>query len=201
MTGRSVYRRHRLARVCGRVLTGGLALLSIWYGAMVALLAAKVSPVAINAISGYRTLYGDVAGLRHADFTTPVRVIAGLAGFTAFCFFVWVAARQLAPSDVGQQAVTIGDEDTGSTTVKARAIERLAEITARSHADVTHATGHLHDDQLDVDIDTCRPDTAADVLRSVAARVLDAVAGHELPPVTVNVTITGYEPTTQRQLS
>jgi hypothetical protein len=194
-------RPRRLARVWGRMATGALALVLIWYGAMLALLAAKLSPHTINTISGYRTVYNNVADLRHADFTTPVRLIAGLAGFVAFCFFLWLAAHHLAPGGVGQRALTIADEDDGSTTVKARVIEHLAEITARGHAEVTHATGHLHEDQLDVDIDTCRPDSAAHVLRIVAARILDALAGHELPPVTVNVTITGYEPTTQRQLS
>jgi hypothetical protein len=202
MTRRSLaHRRHRLARLCGRVLTGGLALVLIWYGAMLALLAVKVSPHTINEISGYRTLYNDAAGLRHADFTTPVRLIASVAGFIACCFFLWLAAQQLGARDLGRQQVTISEEDKGTTTVKARAIERLAEITARSHADVTHASGHLHDDQLNVEIETCQPDSAASVLRTVAARVLDALAGHELPPVTVNVTVTGYKPTARRQLS
>jgi hypothetical protein len=187
--------------VFGRVLTVGLALALIWYGAMLALLAAKASPHTINTISGYRTLYNDAAGLRHSDFTTPVRLIAGLAGFIAFCFFLWLAAQQLAPRDLGRQQVTIGDEGNGTTTVKARAIERLAEITARSHTDVTHASGHLHDDQLNVEIDMCQPDSAARVLRIVAARVIDALAGHELPQLTVNVTVTGYKPTTRRRLS
>ncbi len=39
-----------------------LALALVWYGVMVILLAAKVSPHTVNSISAYRTIYDTLAG-------------------------------------------------------------------------------------------------------------------------------------------
>ena len=64
-----------------RLLTVVLGLALVWYGLMLVLLAAKVSPHTVNAISGYRSLYDDAAALTQNDFTTTVRWIAGVAGF------------------------------------------------------------------------------------------------------------------------
>ena len=51
-------------------LTIVLALLLLWYGLMVVLLAVKVSPHTVNSLSAYRTLYNDAADLTRRDFTT-----------------------------------------------------------------------------------------------------------------------------------
>jgi hypothetical protein len=195
------WRSRWLAYLLGHLLTVALSLILIWYGAMVVLLAAKISPHTVNAISGYHGLYKDIAGLRRANFTTLVRVIAGLAGFLAFCVFLWLALQRLSVPNAGRHRLTLGEDDRGATTVEPRAIERLAEIAAQSHRDVSHATGHLGDQQISVDIDVCRADTAAQVLRAVATSIADALDSHELPALTVNVTLTGYEPTTRRQLA
>jgi len=195
------WRSRWLAYWLGYVLTVALALILIWYGAMLVLLAAKVSPHTVNDISGYRALYHDAADLRRQNFTTLVRVIAGLAGFVAFCSFLSLALQRLFPPDAIRHTVTLGEGDRGSTAIEPRAIERLAEIAARGHRDVGHATGHLRDQQITVDIDVCRADTAAQTLRAVATQIADALAVHGLPALTVNVTLTGYEPTTRRQLA
>jgi hypothetical protein len=195
------WRSRQLAAVLGDALTLALGLSLVWYGAMLALLAAKVSPHTVNDISGYRTLYNDAIGLRHHDFTTVVRVVAGLTGFLTFCLFLSLALRRLSPHRATRHDLTLDDDGSGSTIVEPRAIERLAEIAARSHRDVTGASGHLGDQEVTVNLDVSRADTAASTLRAVAASVTEALATHELPALTVNVTLTGFEPTTRRQLA
>ena len=78
-----------------RALTLVLALGLVWYGLMVVLLAVKVSPHTVNAISAYRTLYDDVAGIKASDFTTPVRFLVGIAGLIATVVFIYLALQEI----------------------------------------------------------------------------------------------------------
>ena len=89
----------------------------------------------------------------------------------------------------------------GITTVQPRAIERVAEIAARANADVTGASGRLGDEELSIGVDSRRASTVAATLRDVHERVQDELARHELPGLPVNVTLTGYDRQTRRELS
>ena len=107
-----------------RLFTVVLGLALVWYGLMLALLAIKVSPHTVNAISGYRSLYEDAATLSPSDFTAAVRWIAGVAGFLAFLLFAYLAVQELPRPYLARGEIPMTDEPTGVTVVKPHAIER-----------------------------------------------------------------------------
>ncbi len=186
-----------LVRVLMIVLSLGL----FWFGLMVVLLAVKVSPHTVNSISVYRTLYDDATSLRPSDFTTLVRFIAGFAGLIAFLLFVYLAFQELPRPYLARGDVALGEPECGKTVVKPRAIERVAELAAQGNPDVTSAAGRLGDRELTVAVGARRASTAFDTLTDVRERVTADLQRHELPSLPVNVTLTGYDRKTRRELS
>ena len=91
-------------------LTIVLALLMVWYGLMVVLLAVKVSPHTVNTLSAYRTLYDDAVGLKASDFTTLRRLIAGFAGLIAFVLFLYLAFKAWPRPYLARGDVTLGGQ-------------------------------------------------------------------------------------------
>ena len=89
------------------------ALALVWYGLMVVLLAVKVSPHTVNALSGYRTLYHDAAGLTENDFSTGVRFIAGIGGLVAFVVFLYLALQELPRPYLARGEVQLQDHEHG----------------------------------------------------------------------------------------
>ncbi len=179
------------------VLAAGL----LWYGLMVVLLAVKVSPHTVNSLSGYRTLYNDAIGLKASDFTTVRRLIAGLAGLLVFLIFVYLAFKSWPRPFLARGDVTLDESQHGSTVIQPRAVERVAELAACGNPDVTSARGRLGDEELSVGIDARRPSAVAATLHDVHERVRAELARHELPSLPVNVTLTGYDRQTRRELS
>ena len=184
-----------------RLITIVLGLALVWYGLMVILLAVKVAPHTVNSISAYRTLYNDVVGLTPSDFTTTVRLIAGFGGLLAFLLLLYLALQELPRPYLARGPLTLDDEPHGQTTAKPRAVERLAEIAARGNPTVTSASGRLGDDELNVSVETSRATLAADTLTDVRRRIKDALVHHELSDLPVNVTLTGYDRKTKRELA
>ncbi len=184
-----------------RVLTIVLALGLFWYGLMVLLLAVKVPPHTVNSLSAYRTLYNDVVGLHPSDFTTLVRFAAGAAGLLAFLLLLYVALGQLPRPYLARSETILDRQERGRTVVKPRAIERVAEFAARGNRDVASASGRLGEEQLNLDIDVRRAGSAAETLSDVRQRVSAALERHQLPTLPVNVTLTGYDRKTRRELS
>jgi hypothetical protein len=182
-------------------LTIVLAALLLWYGLMVVLLAVKVSPHTVNSLSAYRTLYNDAIDLKHSDFTTLRRLIAGFAGFLAFLVFLYLAFKAWPRPYLTRSEVTLQDDKHGTTTIEPRAIERVAELAAQGNPDVTAASGRLGDDELSVGVNARRASLAAETLRDVHQRVRSELERHDLPNLPVNVTLTGYDRQTRRELS
>ncbi len=185
--------------VRGLTILLGLAL--FWYGLMVVLGGVKVSPHTVNSLSAYRTLYHDAANLQQSDFTTLVRFIAGFAGVIAFVLFIYLAFQELPRPYLARGDVALDEHEHGQTIIKPRAIERVAELAARGNPDITSAGGRLGDHELNLSIGARRASTAADTLRDVHERVRADLARHELPSLPVNVTLTGYDRQTRRELS
>ena len=184
-----------------RALTVLLGAALLWYGLMVVLLYAKVSPHTVNSISAYRTLYHDAAGLQLSDFTTVVRVVAGLIGLFAFLAFAYLITKALPRPHLTRASVELDEPGRGRTTVRPRSIERMAEIAAHGNANVTAAAGRVGRDELTVHIGVRRASIAADTLRDVQQRIGADLKRHELPTVAVNVTLTDYDPKTRRELA
>jgi hypothetical protein len=184
-----------------RLLTVAFGAALVWYGAMVILLAVKVSPHTVNNLSAYRTLYHDIVSLHPGDFTTPVRLIAGFGGFLAFVVLVYLALQELPRPYLARGPVSLDVRPGGETVARARAIERVCEIAAHANPDVTSASGRLGDDELVVNISVARAGRAADSLTEVQERVRAALGEHDLPDLPVNVTLTGYDRATKRELA
>jgi hypothetical protein len=184
-----------------RALTLLLGAILVWYGLMVLLLAVKVSPHTVNSISAYRTLYDDAAGITAGDFTTTARLIVGVAGFLVFLACVYLAFQEFPRPYLTRSAFTVADSDRGETTINPRAVERAVEIAAAANPEVTSAAGRLGDEQLDVQVHVRSARSVAETLRDVHTRTSDALNEHGLPVMPVNVTLTGYDRQTTRELS
>jgi hypothetical protein len=182
-------------------LTIVLGLLLVWYGLMVVLLAVKVSPHTVNSLSAYRTLYHDAADLKRSDFTTLRRLIAGFAGLIAFLVFLYLAFKAWPRPYRARGEIGLEDDVHGTTTIEPRAIERVAELAACGNADVTAASGRLGDEELSVGINARHASSAAETLKDVHQRVRSELERHDLPTLPVNVTLTGYDRQTRRELS
>ena len=185
-------------RLVVRALTIVLALALIYGGAMVALLAAKVNPRTINDISAYRTLYNDAIGLRAADFTTAVSLIAGFGGLLVFLVFALLTLQALPRPYFARGRIDLPETVGGATVVRPRAVERVAEYAAQSSPQVVTAAGRLGDDELNVDVGVSDAGEATRTLAEVRRRVGEQLLRHELPPLPVNVTLTGYDRPTRR---
>lgn len=184
-----------------RALTVLLALILVWYGLMLCLLATKASPTTVNSISAYRTIYDHAAKLAAADFTTTVRLIAGFGGLLAFLILSFLALQELPRPHLTRAELDLADDEKGSLRVGPRAVERIAETAAAQQGDVSSASARLGDQELTVAIGVRRASTVADTLRSVRQRVHEAIERHDLRDLPVNVTATGYDRTTRRELS
>jgi hypothetical protein len=201
-----VFRQRIRARVSGAVFTGNLlvtviGLALIWYGLMVVLLAFKSSPSFVNDISGYRTAYDYLAGLEPSDITARVRLIAGLAGLAAFILFAFLAWKHLPRPYLARSDFLLGDEQRGTLIVEPRAVERAAEAAAREHPAVSDSAGRYHADGVAVSVHVRRGTDLAGTLRDVQSRVLDALKRHDLPPLPVSVTLTGFDRQQRRELN
>ncbi len=184
-----------------RALAIVLALGLIWYGLMVVLLAVKVSSHTVNSISAYRTIYNAAAKLGTNDFTTAVRLIAGFGGLIAFLIFIYLALQELPRPYLTRGDMELSKDEHGAIRVEPRAIERVAEVAAARNDNVTSAVGRLGDEELNVSIALRRASTVADTLRDVRQRIRSDLERHELTSLPVNVTLTGYDRKTRRELS
>jgi len=184
-----------------RALAIVLALGLIWYGLMVVLLAVKVSPHTVNSISAYRTIYNAAAKLGTNDFTTAVRLIAGFGGLIAFLIFMYLALQELPRPYLARGDMELSKDEHGTIRVEPRAIERVAEVAAARNDNVTSAVGRLGDEELNVSIALRRASTVADTLRDVRQRIRSDLERHEMTSLPVNVTLTGYDRKTRRELS
>lgn len=162
---------------------------------------AEVSPAALNAISGYRTVFDFFAGLGTEDLDTLTRVILGVAGAAALLLFALLALRELPRPRLARHPVTLAADERGAVELEPRALERAAETAAAASASVTSAAGRADDGRVAVEVVVQRPDLAADVLGEVRTRVREALERHDLPVLPVDVTLTGIDQSTGRDLA
>ena len=201
MPRQRVRERPSVLAVVGRLVPLVLALALIWYGAMLVLLAAKVSPSTVNGLSGYRTAYNYLSGLTPADVDgSGTRAILAGAGVAAFLVFGYLAFKQLPRPYLARRELTLADDARGAVVVEPRAIERMAEVAAKAHPAITNARGRYSVDDLTVDVNVRRARDLAQVLQSAQVRVVEALEQHELPPMPVNITLIGYDRRSGREL-
>lgn len=187
--------------VLGRLVTLAFALALIWYGLMTLLVAVKTDPSTVNALSGYRTVFDYLGGLRPGDIDdTQTRAILAASGVAGFLVFGYLAIKQLPRPYLARHDLELSAQDRGAITVEPRAIERLAEVAATANPAVIGARGRYGTDDLTVDVTVRRARDLAGTLRDAQVRVVRALDAHQLPAMPVNVILTGYERRQTREL-
>jgi len=194
MPRQRIRERPSVLMVVGRIVPLVLALGLVWYGLMLVLLALKVSPSTVNAISGYRTAFNYLSGLTPDDVDGGVtRAIIAGSGIAAFIVFGYLAVKQLPRPYLARRELPLAADEHGEVSVEPRAIERIAEVAASRHSAVTTARGRYSVDDLAVEVSVRRARDLATTLHDTQQRVADALEEHELPAMAVNITLTGYD--------
>jgi len=201
MPRQRVRERTSLLAVVGRLVPLVLALALIWYGAMLVLLAAKVSPSTLNGVSGYRTAYNYLSSLTPADVAGDgTRAIMAGAGIAAFLIFGLLALKQLPRPYLARRELSLADDARGEVVVEPRAIERVAEVATKAHPAITDAKARYSVDDLTVDVDVRNARDVAKILQSAQTRVVEALEQHELPAMSVNITLIGFDRRSGREV-
>jgi hypothetical protein len=190
-----------LSHIVARLLVVALALALLWYGAMVILLAFKVSPDTVDGISGYRTAYDYLTGLEPDDITSDVRLVAGLGGLAVFLLFGYLAWREIPRPYLARGDLQLSGGDRGAVDVTARAVERVAEQAALEHDGVADARGLYHDDALTLEIVARGARDVPATLSAVREQAAESLDRHDLPALPVNVTLTGLDRKNRRELA
>ena len=192
--------RNSPLRFIGRIVLILVSLILVWYGLMLFLLALKTSPDTINSISAYRDIYEDLIAIGPEDVTDDVRLITAFAGLVSFLFFGWLALKEIPKPYFTRSHLTMAPDERGSLEVGARAIERVAETAAVQNSGVSAASGRYANDDLLVNVAVKRARDTPEILRDVQRRVSEALVQHELPPLPVSVTLTGFDRQQRREL-
>lgn len=195
-------RRPALALI-GSLLVFVLACALVFYGAILVLLAFKVSASTLNGISAYQTVYDYLANLGEGDLSDKRRIAAGVAGALAFLLFGYLALKQLPRPYLARHELELelADDPRGVVTVEPRAIERVAETAALQHPALTAASGRYGDEELAVGVTVRHAKGVARTLGDVQASIVEALEQHGLPVVPIHLTLTGYESRTHRELN
>jgi hypothetical protein len=185
-----------------RLLELALALALIWYGLILAGLALDViGRDSADTYSGYRTTYDFVADLLAGRASDSERLIAGIAGLAAFLLLLTVAFKLLPRPYLARHDLELEAGDRGTVTVQPRAVERLAEGIALQHPAVASASARVGTDDLAVLLELRRARDLPDTLRTVQRSVSTGLERHGLPTVPINVTLTGYDRSSKRELN
>ena len=185
----------------GKLVLVLLALILVYYGAMLLALALKVSPETINSISLYGSAYDSLAGIAAGDIDARVRLIAGICGLVALLLFGFLAIKELPRPYLARGDLRLATGDRGVTEISPRAIERCVESAALCQRAVHSARGRYATEDVTVEVSVSRPREVPDLLRDVQRRARESLERHDLPPLPVNVTLIGFEPKQQRELS
>jgi hypothetical protein len=176
-----------------------LALALVWYGVMVILLAAKVSPHTVNSISAYRTIYETLARLRPVTGIERA-IIAGCGVVVVFLVAGYLAVRMLPRPYLARHDLELDEHGRGRTVVEPRTIERIAEAAAKRNAAVTASRGRYASDNLTVELTVDQADGLSDTLGDAQRRVAQDIESHQLPGGRVTVTLAGYDRRKGREL-
>jgi hypothetical protein len=180
--------------VLGQLVTVLIALVLTWYGLILGLMAIDVlDPDAANAVTGYRSLFDELAALADDDVDGIVRLFTGVGGLLAFLVFGWLALKQIPRPQLARGELLVTHDAGGEVTLAPRAFERAAESAALGNDAVTGAAGRYGGEDVSVDITVNRAPDVADTLRDVQRRVRHALSRHELPDVPVHVTVTKFD--------
>jgi len=190
-----------LAALAGRALVLVLAAALVWYGAMLVLLALKVSPQTLNELSGYRDAYDYLATLQAADISSTDRLIVAIVGLIVALAAGTLVWRGLPRPHLARGPLTLPTTDRGQTDVQPRALERAVEAAASEHPAVVDASARYDDGTLALTITARDARHVVQTLHEVRDRAHESLARHELGLTTVHVTLAGYDASNRRELA
>lgn len=188
-------------RVLSQLVLALFALALIWYGVVLVMVAAGLPMGTADVLTGHRTAFLFLSGLGPDDLGPTVRLIAGAAGLVGFVLFGLLALKEVPRPYLARAALGLVEDQRGRVTVEARALERLAESAASRHPAVSDASGRWGPTEVTVNVGVRRSGELVETLRDVRGRVYEAIAAHGLPERRVNVTLSGYESSRQRELA
>lgn len=189
-----------VARVITDAVVVVLALVLVWGGAMLVLLALKASPSTVDSLSGYRTAYDYLDGLGSRDITVLARRVAAIGGLSAAVIFGYLAWRAIPRPYLVRTDLRLSGDERGIVDVNAHAIERAAEIAVLGHPAVAAARARYATDDVTVDFSVNRADALPATLEDVHRRARESLVRHELPALPVNLTLVRLERPSRREL-
>ena len=189
-----------LVTVVTRILVVGLGAALAYYGAMLVLLAFKVSPDTVNDLCGYRSAFDYLAGLTAVDISSSDRLIIAIGGVVVGLVSLLLLWRGLPSTHLARHPLILANGDRGVTEIQPRAMERAVEAAALGHAGIVGARARLGDEAIDLAVTA---DDAADLvstLREVVDLARESLTKHQLELERVDVTLAGYKGQNGRNL-
>jgi hypothetical protein len=185
--------------IAGRLLALLLGLALLWYGAMVVLLAAKVAPQTVNDLSGYRSAYDFLASLGTGDVSDATRAVAAGAGLLAMLVFGFLAWKELPRPYLALSELELSSDDRGRVTIAPRAVERIAEAAACDSPAVSAARARETGSAIEVDVTVGQHADIEATLAAAQRRAIDALERHSVPNGRVDVILTRFDSTDEKE--
>lgn len=189
-----------LASAVVRALAFLLGAAFVFYGVMLVMLATKVSPGTVDAISGFRTAYDYLAGLEAADISGADRAIVAGAGLLVGIGAALLLWRALPRPHLSRHPLLLTADEIGETVVRPRAMERVVELAALEDPRVTAVRARFDDEGVVLNLRAKDAQHLVEILRGARSRARQSLERHGLELEMVDVTFAGYEASTRREL-
>jgi hypothetical protein len=189
-----------ITNAVARFLVALLGAALVYYGAMLILLALKVSPETVNDLCGYRTAFDYLVGLEAGNISAGNRLVVAVAGLVVALIALFLIWRGLPRPHLARHGIELADPERGTTDVQPRAVERAVESAAMEHAAVVGARARYDDDGIALLITAGRANALVETLEEVRDLAHRSLARHELELERVDVTLAGYQGTNGREL-
>ena len=184
----------------GRFLVALLGAALVYYGAMVVLLALKVSPETVNDLCGYRTAFDYLAGLDAEEITSTARLVIALVAVAVALTALLLLCRGLPRPHLARHGIELADTDLGITEVQPRAVERAVESAALQHDAVVGARARYDDGGIALLVTARQAPGLVATLEEVRGLAHRGLERHQLELERVDVTLAGYKGTNRREL-
>ena len=199
--------RQRLRLEGSRPMTAAGRLLVIlfgaalaYYGAMLVLLAFKVSPSVVNDLCGYRTAFDYLSGLGAGDISSSDRLLVAIVAVAVALLalaLVWFGRPR---PHLARHEVRVAETDHGVTEIQPRALERAVEAAALEHPAVVGARARYGDQAIALAVTAGGAADLVTTLGEVEDRAHQSLERHQLDLDRVDVTLAGYSSNNGREL-
>jgi hypothetical protein len=172
----------------------------VYYGAMLVMLALKVSPETVNDLCGYRTAFDYLAGLEAGDISSSDRLVVAIVALGVALIALLLLWRGLPRPHLARHGIELAETDLGTTDVQPRALERAVEHAALGHAAVVGARARYDDGGIALLITAGRASAVVGTLAEVRDLAHRSLETHQLKLEHVDVTLAGYKGNNGRDL-